>query len=811
MLDDGPPHPGVNAGNSFGRSRSSLRGILVNIQVPADSRAEQRSFGNQMCSGLPTFEKEQTILQCAQSTPTEGHSYQVCDLCKVEPGNKVTISHEWQTALWVAEKQVVTRIQPLVQSPILTRYAGAAYSLRQKPWGWCCKACETWVFEQEQCSVLQSGFSGVAQVWPQLGDAALTGPRFFPVDFAPWEEGEPGVTQEGSIAKVEEMVCNASNSVPGVQTRSRVFKASKQTRKTWCQSQSKTGQTLEQAGWAGSGIKGNRSQKRPVGPKQEVSYENPEPRAPTRQDWCQLSDILVQQPQFCLKAKEAALLSWIERFESLLVPGSLGYWVANRIPECLAGDEEDTIGILAGIEDIKMQGDVKPREECCHILQANITSYRSEIRQWLVTSQWHVACLQETHQVESATDAMTSSLRTVGLETWALPAEQTPGGSTGGLVSMSRSNYQTRFLHKHGELGKGFVFSGIRFQGWEMAIGNLYLESGVGPGGGVNPSLLAALALFLQELRLPWIVVGDWNCTHEELASSGFLQSVHGRLLAPLEATTSQGSSIDFGVVCAKLAGCVSVVTEWNVPFKPHAALLFTVHKTGASLPVPQPPKFVEAPGDNQGEGGEKDINEVLAMFEPPNKKEQDVQWGRTVARLEADLQMTGKGRGGWCFPVKREPLVEPTAPDKAWQGGKVAFWERIQLWIQQRQERPLKPSQVRLFIRQLQHIKHMLEPAEQSKAEFLRTELENFVIGHPTNMTLVNTVVANAKEAAREWRNRQQEGYQAWLQGAVEGGMRGLYKSLKKPENIQARPYREASSSSPAEARVETSMETAG
>ena len=142
------------------------------------------------------------------------------------------------------------------------------------------------------------------------------------------------------------------------------------------------------------------------------------------------------------------------------MPGSLGYWVANRIPECLAVDEEDTIGILAGIEDIKMQGDAKIKEDCCHILQANITSYRSEIRQWLVSNQWHFACLQETHQVESATDAMTSSLRAVALEPWVLPAEQTPGGSTGGLVSMSRTNYQTRFLHKHGELGKGFVFSG---------------------------------------------------------------------------------------------------------------------------------------------------------------------------------------------------------------------------------------------------------------------------------------------------------------------------------------------------------------
>ena len=740
------------------------------------------------------FEKEQAGLQ-GEPTPGEGYRYQVCDLCKAEPGARVTISKEWQNALWVAEKQVVTRIQPLVQSPILTRYAGAAYGLRQKPWGWCCKACETWVFNQKQSSELPSGFSGVARVWPQLSEAAITGPLYFPVDFEPWEEGEPGGIQQDYLVSAEEPESKELVSGTGVKTSVRHFKAPKQTRSTWCQGQVKQRPTPAQPCRAGPSSQGSRSSTRPGVPRKErIRSEISTPQAPTRQDWCQLSDILEQQPQFCMKAKEAELLSWIERFESFLVPGSLGYWIANRIPECLEGDEEDTIGILAGIEDVKMQGAAKLKDDCCRILQANITSYRSEIRQWLVGNQWHVACLQETHQVELATEAMTSSLRAVALEPWALPAEGTPGGSTGGLVSMSRSNYQTRFLHKHGDNGKGFVFSGIQFHGWEMAIGNLYLESGVGPEGGVNPGLLAALALFLQELRIPWIVVGDWNCTHDELASSGFLQSVHGKLLAPLEATTSQGSSIDFGVVCAKLAGCVSVETEWNVPFKPHAALLFTVHKAGASLPVPQPPKFVEAPGENQVEEEAKEVNEVLAMFELPSKQKQDVQWGRVVAKLEADLQLPGKGRG-WCFPVKREPLVEPTAPDKAWQGGRVAFWERIQLWIQQRQEKPLKPSQVKLFTKQLRQVKHMLEPAEQSQADFLRRELENFVIGHQTNLTLVNTVVANAKEAAKEWRNSQQESYQTWLQGAVEGGMRGLYKSLKKPENIQARPYREASS----------------
>ena len=457
MSGYGPLHPGVNTGNSFGKRGCSRRGILVHIQGPDYSRAEQRSFGNQKCRRLPTFEQEQTVLKCEQPTPRESRTYQVCDLCKVEPGNKVTISQEWQTALWVAEKQVVTRLQPLVQSPILTRYAGAAYSLRQKPWGWCCKACENWVFNQEQCSELQSGFSGVAQVWPQLSEAALTGLRYFPVDFEPWEEGEPGVIQEGDRAKVEEMVCKASEPVTGGKTRASEFKSTKPTRNTWCQGQTTTWQASDQICGAAPSIKGSRIPKRPVAPKKEVTLsENHEPKAPTRQDWCQLSDILVQQPQFCMKAKEAALLSWIERFERFLVPGSLGYWVANRIPDCLAVDEEDTIGILACIEDIKMQGAVKPKEDCCHILQANITSYRSEIRQWLVSNQWHCACLQETHQVESATAAMTSSLKAVALEPWVLPAEQTPGGSTGGLVSLSRSSYQTRFLHKYGELGKGF-------------------------------------------------------------------------------------------------------------------------------------------------------------------------------------------------------------------------------------------------------------------------------------------------------------------------------------------------------------------
>ncbi|CAE7204709.1 unnamed protein product, partial [Symbiodinium sp. CCMP2456] len=186
-------------------------------------------------------------------------------------------------------------------------------------------------------------------------------------------------------------------------------------------------------------------------------------------------------------------------------------------------------------------------------------------------------------------------------------------------------------------------------------------------------------------------------------------------------------------------------------------------------------------------------VQEVIAMFEKPSTKEVDVHWGKVMAALENELQLGPQGRG-WCFPVKRQPLVSPASPDKPWRGGKVAFWERIQLWIQQRKDRPLKPTQLRLFLHQVKHIQQMLEPEELSKAGDLQRDLEAFVIGHSTDMTLVNQVIEKAKQAASEWRTAKQEGYQKWLTGACEGGMRGLYKSIKMPENVQVRPCRQHS-----------------
>ena len=108
-----------------------------------------------------------------------------CSLCGEGKGELVPTSPEWQHALWLAEKRIVTQIQPQVMSPILARYAAAAYRLRQKPSGWCCSSCAEWVWNQldDPCQP-KKVVTPVGQVWPQLGEAAITGPIYFNVDFA---------------------------------------------------------------------------------------------------------------------------------------------------------------------------------------------------------------------------------------------------------------------------------------------------------------------------------------------------------------------------------------------------------------------------------------------------------------------------------------------------------------------------------------------------------------------------------------------------------------------------------------------------
>ena len=268
---------------------------------------------------------------------------------------------------------------------------------------------------------------------------------------------------------------------------------------------------------------------------------------------------------------------------------------------------------------------------------------------------------------------------------------------------------------------------------------------------------------------------------------------IKGKLVQPAEETTTQGTVIDFALASAAIASCIHVEVDWEVPFKPHAAVKYTVHKGGINLPVPQAPRFTPEPGDYQEDQEAQEVTQVTALFENPRTHPPDVRWGSCIHKLETQLSMDQQGRS-WCFPVVRKPLVQPTSPQKQWNGGKVAYWERMQLWVLQKQERPLKPSQFRLFKRQLCQMHQFWDPESPESPGDIQAKLEAYMIGHSVDVETVQTVLKKAKAEAQEWQKQRRAQYQKWLEGACAGGMRGLYKALRSPENVQARPYREQS-----------------
>ena len=235
---------------------------------------------------------------------------------------------------------------------------------------------------------------------------------------------------------------------------------------------------------------------------------------------------------------------------------------------------------------------------------------------------------------------------------------------------------------------------------------------------------------------------------------------IKGRLVTPGQATTTQGSEIDYAVASEAIAACTQVEVDWEVHFKPHAAIKYKVHKKGACLPVPQAPRFAPEPGEYQAELTKSPTKVVQALFEPPTARQTELEWGQTLQKLEAQLHMDQHGRG-WHFPVKREPLVPQTSPHKPWQGGRVAYWERLQLWVKQRQQRPLKPSQLRLFLKQVSHMHHYMDAEGATDPGATQVTLEAYMLGHGVDLRQVQEVLDKAREEACAWRAQRQKQYQ--------------------------------------------------
>ncbi|CAK0825067.1 unnamed protein product, partial [Prorocentrum cordatum] len=143
-----------------------------------------------------------------------------------------------------------------------------------------------------------------------------------------------------------------------------------------------------------------------------------------------------------------------------------------------------------------------------------------------------------------------------------------------------------------------FVLKHLAATSWERMLGEsqckafraatLHLQRGnlvvvtahLFPGdtlGGANAERLRSVGHFVTTLADPWVIIGDWNLSTEQLQASQFMQLVDGIIVKPdvdITCSTASGSSlIDFAVAKRGFEAFLQLRACLQVPWKTHVGL----------------------------------------------------------------------------------------------------------------------------------------------------------------------------------------------------------------------------------------------
>ena len=448
----------------------------------------------------------------------------------------------------------------------------------------------------------------------------------------------------------------------------------------------------------------------------------------------------------------------------------------------LARGEDDTPAVRVAIEQI-LASPKKPTGMVeLKILQANVTSYRTEIRRWVTEQTAQVACLQETHIIPAKDQEIKASWSTLAKQINTVPAAVTQGevrqGSQGGLMMVAANHINLRQLVSWESAGKGFQLSVVRLKGIDLCVGNVYMQSGAGPTQGVNPELLTRLAAAILEAGIPFLVTGDWNCQPEDLPEA--------------EPTISTGGTLDYAVCHPRLLPITTCEVLWDTPFRPHAAVQYSLQLVAAHQPMLQALSFSKESCQHVPIERPEDPQKCIMLMEPASTAQVDATWAGFMPWAETTVCADGPQGRGWNARCSLAPLLPSHPPLPEWKGASTAYWMRIQTWMHQYAKDTLKENVKKSLLKALQQDKYDFE-MEGVCLCALRTTLHN-IIARNTRLeeTESQLVLQVAKVAEKQQLNQEQLQYKQWAEAACEGGMKGLDRAVKGPETNLLRPYRD-------------------
>ncbi|OLP76816.1 hypothetical protein AK812_SmicGene43196 [Symbiodinium microadriaticum] len=282
---------------------------------------------------------------------------------------------------------------------------------------------------------------------------------------------------------------------------------------------------------------------------------------------------------------------------------------------------------------------------------------------------------------------------------------------------------------------------------------------------------------------------------------------MRGRLLPAAGPTTNHGSIIDHVVVSRHLEASASLATSWEVPWRPHCALLLSLTAAGRGPNVwrlQQFPKIVAQVAQLPWPTGERVTGlqpTVCIMGEAPTENDAAsallCRWSQ-VLEVYHDQPLVGRG---WSVnPIYGDiPSARPVA---ASLGSHAGWWARV-CHIVQRAWRSHSQEDIDELWAWLRDSASRWQVGGQESFETYLSRVE-VVFDNLPSSTLDDVLQplreqTNLAQAAAS--KQHADSYKQWLHLGMSKGMKPLFRAMAKGEVGLERPFREVE---PAQRAVE-------
>ena len=196
-----------------------------------------------------------------------------------------------------------------------------------------------------------------------------------------------------------------------------------------------------------------------------------------------------------------------------------------------------------------------------------------------------------------------------------------------------------------------------------------------------NAKVLGQVAAFVQELAIPWLIIGDFQVPPLQWEGHNLLSVLRAEVVSGGQPTMINGAEIDYIAASRVIAPFPTLKVNWDVPWKPHAGLEVHVGQEAPRLPLQQLTHFAPIPKLEV-------MEKTWDQFEPAPKPfwlgrpvgPKQIQCAEFCHQAEQfalqHLHQPRFGRG-WYLALEIKPLAK-TKPLTPWRRGDLAYWGQM-------------------------------------------------------------------------------------------------------------------------------------